>query len=109
MQEPEYCTLPRRATSTSFGAEKGNQPGSKNGSPGAVYHKRMKWLAELAAKSKRMEQVLKDPDAPLDDFLKVFDRVSDRSYGKPVQPQSHDGNVALNVVVRHENPRQTSD
>ncbi len=98
--------MPRHATSTSYGREKGNTPGSKLGSPGAIYHKRMKWLAELAAKSRRFEVVLTDPESPLDDFIKVFDRVSDRAHGKPVQPNavslSDPDGKPLTVVFRHE-------
>jgi len=62
----------------------------------------MKWLAELAAKSRRLEQALQDPSTDLKDWLQVFDRVSDRSYGKPTQPIQQAADVALTVRFVHE-------
>lgn len=100
--------MPRHATSTSFGGKAGNKGNTTKpgpGRPGKGYTLRMKMLADQYAESKRFEQVLKDPDSSLDDFLKVFDRVSDRAYGKAVQPSSVEGAMQLNVVLRNENAR----
>jgi len=95
--------MAKRANATSFGGERGNKPKPGPGHPGSVYVKRMRMLAELAAKAKRFETVIKDPESPIDDFCKVFDRVSDRAFGKPAQSSSveltGDGGGPVQIVM----------
>lgn len=86
--------MPKRANATSFGGSKGNRPGRKKGDPtnvGAmpeVFRRRMQILASRAAEAKRLERLLSDENADDELFLKAFDRVCDRGYGKA--PQSVD-------------------
>jgi hypothetical protein len=85
MPESRYCNLPRRATSTSFGASRGNGRGKGNqyGANAKVFQQRMKALAERAAQAKRWERLLSDANKDDDLFLKAFDRLADRAYGRP--------------------------
>lgn len=85
--------MPRRATSTSFGGKSGNTPGrgpekGKGGRPVDIFRNRMQELALRAAKAKRLETLLDDKNEDNSAFLKAFQEVSDRGFGKA--PQSID-------------------
>lgn len=81
--------MPRRANATSYGGKQGNTPNpDRHAGPGpltASFKGRMKVLAERAARAKRWERLLADTNPDDDAFFKAFDRVADRSEGKPAQ------------------------
>lgn len=81
--------MPRHATATSFGGERGNPTRPGPGNPGAIYRKRMAHLANLAAKAKRWETLLSAKNGDHETFFKAFDRVSDRAFGRPAQGIDH--------------------
>lgn len=78
--------MPRRATSTSFGAENGNDA-TRGGRPPGISPERfrhaMAWRAAREATVARMDQALKSSDDK--DFLAAFRECADRGFGKAVQ------------------------
>ena len=81
--------MPRRATSTSYGAEHGNTPNPhRTAGPGDLtetFRRRCRVLATRAAEAQRLENMLAETNADDELWLRAFDRVADRGFGKAVQ------------------------
>lgn len=94
--------MPRRATSTSYGAENGNKGGvGKKGRSGDLpdtMKARFRLLAQRAKTLKNIESILDDPDHPK--FDRMLDTVLERGFGKVPQAveQKHEGDITVRVV-----------
>src|SRR5690242_13327191 len=86
--------MPRRATSTSFGAERGNKPMSPGpgARPGNTVDRFRKEMQERALRADTLHRLDKSLDAKEDAiFLKAFAEVADRGFGKAPQSIEHTG------------------
>lgn len=74
--------MPKRATSTSFGASRGNArgPGNRVGPDVQMFKVRMATIAERTKTAKNLEKILDDHDHPA--FMKALEFASDRGFGK---------------------------
>ena len=80
--------MPRRATSTSFGAERGNKPqspgpGRQPGLSPEQLKRALAWRASQVKTLKRLDEALESKDHY--EFLAAWDRCLERGYGKVAQ------------------------
>lgn len=97
--------MPRRATSTSYGREKGNVQGvgnHKSGDLPQTFKKRLQILATRARTIATVEAILDDAEHP--QFGKVWVEAMDRGFGKIPQPVNVGGagGGPVEVLFRHE-------
>lgn len=78
-------------SSTSYGEEQGNTPGREGGDKPAVFKDRMREIASRRKTVERLEKAMQSEDDYV--FLKAFNEVVNRGYGKAVETVEHSGTV----------------
>lgn len=95
--------MPRRATSTSFGGERGNTPvpgpGVAKGNTHARFRKEMQKRVLAAKTLRRLDETLKAEDDRT--FLAAFSECANRAFGKPEQAitGADGGSVQVNALL----------
>jgi hypothetical protein len=94
--------MPRRATSTSYGAGRGNErgPGNRSGPVPATFKMRMQTLVDRNTTARAIERILEDPDHP--HFMRALDYATNHGYGKPAETVDLNATGTLTLKVERE-------